>query len=441
MTDVWIAHTSRSGRTDLARALRSIEPFAVLGFAESAADLRLSLLDEEPGTVGAIVGLSEAGVSDLNLAAAVARDGRASRVVLVVRGASGSLRSRAARANVSEVIDLDELDAQDAPPADAQAGPAATSVGEARGCRVDHASRVEPAPASAEATPAEDEPPLDEPDPSTSRAPILAFASSRGGVGKTALVATAAAVAAKWGLRVAVCDLDLSCGNLFTCYGVRPVDLARLASDELPREEAMGRGCARCADGLFLWGPCERPEMSEVAMPHVGQLLTYLSERFDLVVADTSTTFTDAVAEVVQRCDRLLLVHDDASGSVASLARTSALAVRLGVARTRIMRVQNFMDPRQRMDLSRGRAEEGLEGARAFAVADGGAEVSEMLATGHVVDLVAGDVPYVSGVETMLAQTLSELGRLPDSPAARRALEPHAHRPVFSLFSKRKAAL
>ena len=46
MTDVWIAHTSRSGRTDLARALRSIEPFAVLGFAESAADLRLSLLDE-----------------------------------------------------------------------------------------------------------------------------------------------------------------------------------------------------------------------------------------------------------------------------------------------------------------------------------------------------------------------------------------------------------
>ncbi len=398
MTDVWIAHTSRSGRTDLARALRSIEPFAVLGFAESAADLRLSLLDEEPGTVGAIVGLSEAGVSDLNLAAAVARDGRASRVVLVVRGASGSLRSRAARANVSEVIDLDELDAQDAPPADAQAGPAATSVGEARGCRVDHASRVEPAPASAEATPSEDE-------------------------------------------RVAVCDLDLSCGNLFTCYGVRPVDLARLASDELPREEAMGRGCARCADGLFLWGPCERPEMSEVAMPHVGQLLTYLSERFDLVVADTSTTFTDAVAEVVQRCDRLLLVHDDVLGSVASLARTSALAVRLGVARTRIMRVQNFMDPRQRMDLSRGRAEEGLEGARAFAVADGGAEVSEMLATGHVVDLVAGDVPYVSGVETMLAQTLSELGRLPDSPAARRALEPHAHRPVFSLFSKRKAAL
>ena len=128
MTDVWIAHTSRSGRTDLARALRSIEPFAVLGFAESAADLRLSLLDEEPGTVGAIVGLSEAGVSDLNLAAAVARDGRASRVVLVVRGASGSLRSRAARANVSEVIDLDELDAQDAPPADAQAGPAATPL-------------------------------------------------------------------------------------------------------------------------------------------------------------------------------------------------------------------------------------------------------------------------------------------------------------------------
>jgi pilus assembly protein CpaE len=240
---------------------------------------------------------------------------------------------------------------------------------------------------------------------------------------------------------VAVCDLDLSCGNLFSCFGVKPVDLARLAADGLPREEAMGRSCARCADDLYLWGPCERPEMSEVAMPHVGGLLTYLSERFDLVIADTSTTFTDVVAEVVQRCDRLVLVHDDASGSVASLARTSSLAVRLGVARTRIMRVQNFMDPRHRIDLALGRAEEGLEGARAFAVVDGGAEVSEMLASGHAVDLVAGDVAFVSGVATMLAQTLSELGCLPDSQEARRALEPSGHKSRFSLFSKRKAAL
>ena len=69
------------------------------------AELRERFSDEEPGTVGAIVGHTGEGVSDMNLAAAMAHDGMASEVVLVARGASGSLRSRARRAGITQVVD------------------------------------------------------------------------------------------------------------------------------------------------------------------------------------------------------------------------------------------------------------------------------------------------------------------------------------------------
>ena len=86
--DLWLGYTSKRTRRDLIRALRLVAPHAALSFLGSAKELRDAFLDEEPGTVGAMVGLSERGVSDVNLAAAIARDGRAAQVALVSRGAS-----------------------------------------------------------------------------------------------------------------------------------------------------------------------------------------------------------------------------------------------------------------------------------------------------------------------------------------------------------------
>ena len=53
-----------------------------------------------------ILGFADEGVSDVNLAAAIAHDGSSPRVVLVCRNASGSLKSRAHQAGVSEVLDV-----------------------------------------------------------------------------------------------------------------------------------------------------------------------------------------------------------------------------------------------------------------------------------------------------------------------------------------------
>jgi pilus assembly protein CpaE len=181
--------------------------------------------------------------------------------------------------------------------------------------------------------------------------------------------------------------------------------------------------------------------MAELVMPHVATLLSYLSSRYDLVLVDTSTTFTDGVAQAVQSCDRLLVVHDERPGAVASAARISALAVRLGVARTRIVRVINLGDPRTKANAFEGRAEVSLETARMHRVVDGGIEAEDLLVSGKVGELVATGTDVVGCVSTLLAQTLAELGKLPDNEEARKASDPRAGKRRRTLFGRRKEAV
>ena len=438
-TELWLGYAERTGRREVLMALRKIAPGSAVVFANSAQELRERLHEEEPGTIGAIVGHVEDGVSDMNLAAAIAHDGRASEVVLVARGASGSLRSRASRAGISRVVDATVAPAfqpAEHPRPQSEAHEVLTLPGETAPSMSGVLGQAGPAEfgdEEAQVEVAEDYARTED------SAPILAVASGRGGVGKTALVALLAGVAARWGMDVALVDLDLSCGNLHTCFGVtKAPDLTRIVRDGSVSAESMGRASVRCLERVHLWGPCERPEMAEVVMPHVASLLSYLSSRYDLVVVDTSTTFTDAVAQAVQSCDRLLVVHDERAGAVASAARMSALAVRLGVARTRIVRVINLGDPRAKPSSFEGRGEVGFETARLHRVVDGGLEAEELLSSGKVHDLVATDAHLVANVASLLAQTLAELGKLPDDEGARKAAEVRGGRRRKQLFGKHR---
>ncbi len=447
MADFWLGYAESAGRREVLMALRKVAPGSAVLFAQSAEDLRKRFLDEEPGTVGAIVGHTSDGVSEMNLAAALVRDGRASEVVLVARGASGSLRSRAQRAGVSRVVDATVAPPfgvpQERPDTHSQVqgdGGAArpglpTPVASPEAAARKEALALVPRTDEPRTVPAAQEPLEDAGDP----CPILTVVSGRGGVGKTALVACAASAAARWGMRVALVDLDLSCGNLYTCFGVvKAPDLARMTAGGAPTTELLAHASVRCSERVQLWGPCERPEMAETVMPHVATLLSFLSTHYDLVLVDTSTTFTDAVAQAVQSCDRLLVVHDERAGAVASAARMSALAVRLGVARTRIVRVINLGDPRTRPNAFEGRAEVGLETARLYRVVDGGIEAEELLASGKVEELCAADSDLTAGVRSMLAQTLSELGRLPDDEDARKAAESRGGKRHRKLFGRQR---
>ena len=529
MTELWLGYAGGTGRREVLMALRRIAPGAGLLFVRSAQELRERFREEEPGTVGAIIGYAADGVSDMNLAAAIAHDGLASEVVLVARGVTGSLRERASKAGIARVVDAtvapgmmalpsdrsaedtlvptlrsgaaereglleDGADASDRTDVtltgldipqvdgDSEAPPSAPSpTTEFPSAPVTSEQDASPEPTSATlGLPSILEAPVfpelaDTPSPdqdgraslipvagslqeqanlgvdSSARAeapvrsanagPILTVVSGRGGVGKTALVALMASIAGRWGMEVAMVDLDLSCGNLYSCFGIaKGPDLVRISSQGKTTPDAIGRASVRCSEHVHLWGPCDRPEMAETVMPHVASLLSYLSSHYDLVIADTSTTFTDAVAQAVQSSDRLLVVHDERPGAVSSAARMSALAVRLGVARTRIVRVVNLGDPRTKANAFEGRAEVGLETARLHRVIDGGLEAEELLTSGKVDELTAVSSDLTLSVAGLLAHALAELGRLPDNDAARKAAEYRGAK-RRGLFGRRREAV
>ncbi len=256
----------------------------------------------------------------------------------------------------------------------------------------------------------------------TPTAPLISFVSGRGGMGKTALCACMASLAAHMGFRVALLDFDLACGNLSLCFGDRQVsDLARLldnsfagaADTSCVSDEALAKVGFCISDKLCLWGPVERAEMQELVSPYLGQLMNYVRRTFDIVFVDTSTTFTDAVAQAVQASARVMIVHDDLPDALHGLAKTSALAVRLGVARGRIARIENFSNPHSRVDLDFGRNEVGLEGAESYKVLDGGMNVHELMATGHVLELVDSKNNFVRSTQALLTELVHDLSLTP----------------------------
>ena len=414
----WLACADERWRDDVEMAARSMEPASRCTFVDEADSFREKARTEGSSYLGAIVGRRDAGVTDVNLAAAVVEDGGTPRVALVRRGASGSLRSRALRAGIDLVVDPEVLQGVDSGERKDMDGGPSTSSPESTTLResVTHS-----------------------PDDDASGAPILTFCSGRGGVGKTTLVSAAAVVAAGWGMRVGVVDLDLSCGNLFSSFGLaRGCDLARLASTGLEVVDDMASVGVRACEGVTLWGPCDLPEMAEVAMPLAAKIVRCVAGIVDLVLVDTSTTFTDAVAQAAQLSDRLALVSDGGRGSSAALARMGGLSVRLGVERTRIVRIENRVNPRAKLDLSSNRAEVGLEAARIFRASEGGEEVSDYLASGEVTELVEIGSDFTDSVGTLLAQILSELGRLPECQEAERALARGMQRRRIGLFRSKR---
>lgn len=502
MADVWMGLCAEGHQHELMRALKTVDTSARLVFVADAEELRARFL-RSAGQMGAIVGMVDEGVSAVNVAAAVARDAMAAQVVLVVRDRAELERCHAQNAGVDNVVvlteltdsfgDLDEPDlVEDELPTmvagmqgrrgnmsilvpsvtsedsgsmakesagrkaeDSDEGPRVTPVGasssmlntgRSKGPRVAQGgdarpqalrspreeSHVSQAGANASRTSARADAP---------KGSVIVLVSGRGGVGKTALSAVMAYAAASWGMSVALCDLDLSCGNLYHAFGLRgAVDLAGPLENGWPgREEVLALG-EEAAPGIHLWGSCARPEMAETVTPHVADLLSCLADSHDLLLVDTSTTFTDAVAQAAQACDRLVLVVDGLPGSDVAQARLGALAVRLGVARTRVVRLANRAGRRGREAPAVNHSEVGLETARSLRVADGGSDVTQCLAEGKVEDLFALDSRFAGSASTALAQLLAELGKLPEHPDAKRALTRLAEKSRWGFGRRREAS-
>lgn len=259
------------------------------------------------------------------------------------------------------------------------------------------------------------------------RAPLIAVVSGRGGVGKTTLVASMAACAARAGLRAAVLDLDLMFGDLPTVLGVEAFrgleTVTAHASGAALMEEDIEAAAMRIGPGLTLWGPLEAGECAELHGTTVEQLLAVLRGAADVIFADTSVFWGDAVAVAVGACDRCLVVGTGGESAGAAAKHVVQLAGRLGVPVTRMTSVFNRMGERGAGEEEAMRFEMATSLRSRFRIAAGGEEVAGMSSFGKLDALITEDSAFAKSVRTSTAEILGELGcsfdaRLLDSPTA-----------------------
>lgn len=246
------------------------------------------------------------------------------------------------------------------------------------------------------------------------RAPLICAVSGQGGAGTTTIIAAMACSAARLGLRTAVLDLDLMFGNLYELLGVEALkDLGSLgegpAVGDLD-EARIVRASMRIAPGLTLWGPIARPERAELMGAPVERLLAVLRAEADVILADTSRTWTDAVAGAVASCDRCLVVGDQAVGGPTAMERAVSMVARLGVPRTRMMCVVNRFGARVCTEEAALRLEMAASLSARVRIADGGAGTASLLSYGRAGEAARAQDAFGRSIRSATRSLLRELG-------------------------------
>lgn len=445
-----------------------------------AALLRKTLRIQDRGQAWVVIGPVQEEMDPINIASAIASDKTAGQVILVVSELTGSLQTRAEQAGIDQVLSLGDVERQvqkSQVELESIAGCdlpwkqdfSVSSLSLSEIVALNHSGQMKAlesgqlqaagtqGPQGFLSDPLEYE--LDEVDGLESPAPaqvspralqpaliknkhaglVISVLSGRGGVGKTTLCCALGAIASIWGMKVAMVDFDLCSGNMYSYFGLSsPADLAGLCKREQLHQEdylKVGKRIGKKQD-FRLYGGCSRPEMAEVVFPYAHNIIVTLSNNFDLVLIDTSTTLTEASAEAMQSSDKVLLVADQRAGSVCSLARLAKLAGRLGVAHARMVQVVNKADPKRKDRIFMEKLDAQTQPSHSFTVVQAGLELPELLSLGKADEIPTIENDFYLQVSHLLAKLLSGQGRLPDVPKAAKALENPSTKRGFGFFRK-----
>lgn len=246
------------------------------------------------------------------------------------------------------------------------------------------------------------------------RAPLVALISGRGGVGKTTIAAAMAWTAAHMGLKAALIDLDLMFGNMHDLLGVEEaVDICGIADGgdgSFAGKASVEATAMRVAPGLTLWGPCAEPERAELVALPSERLIDALRAEADVIFADTSVFWGDAVASAVSRCDRCLVVGTGGASGEASALRAVELAARIGVPKTRMTCVFNRFGARGCGEERALRFEMAVALRSRARIADGGDATEELLEFGRLGDALVSPGAFGKSVRSCAHTLLKELG-------------------------------
>jgi pilus assembly protein CpaE len=187
------------------------------------------------------------------------------------------------------------------------------------------------------------------------RGHIISVFSSKGGSGKTFLTTNlATAIAQVTGEDVAVVDLDVDMGDVFTYFGREPsasiTDLMALGEGGTS-DEIRGVG-VEVAPHTWSFGAPPDPAAEAPAGEAVGKFLRAIRSEFDYVVVDASVDYSDSALVCFDLSDMICLVTGLDVVGVKHLSKALDTLLTIGLPRERFRVVLNRADSKVGLDAS-----------------------------------------------------------------------------------------
>lgn len=164
-------------------------------------------------------------------------------------------------------------------------------------------------------------------------AQVVAVASGKGGVGKTALVASLAVASARGGRRVLAVDGDLGLANLDLAFGIRPArTLLHVLQGECSVDDIIVPAPGNVSVLPAGHGRFELANMSATEQQRLFDAMDHVADRFDLVLIDTGAGIAMNSLALAGAAQHVLLVATpDPTSMVDAYGFVKVLSSRAGV--------------------------------------------------------------------------------------------------------------
>lgn len=247
-------------------------------------------------------------------------------------------------------------------------------------------------------------------------APLHLIAGSNGGVGATGLLTHLAAALAEQGkgkLRVCVADFDLQAGEVASyCGASAPVTMSALieAGDRLD-EELVGNAILETRHGFsIVAAPDAVLPLDVVDSEHVELIVTALRRKFDIVLLDLPSAWTNWSLSLATQASSILMVTDSSISSLRQARRRIDLFESLGIQRDNVKVIANRMERRLFRTVGTDEIAHALRATVVGSLSDEGAALRAAQDQGALLQETTGRTGYGKAVAAIATQLLEREG-------------------------------